>query len=55
MKKQKQTEKKLSLRKLQITQLNTIRAGDGDNDTVLDNTYTKSGPRCKDKIDDIDN
>ncbi|WP_294220863.1 hypothetical protein [uncultured Chryseobacterium sp.] len=55
MKEQKQTEKKLSLKKLQITKLNMIRGGNGDNDTVLDDTKTKSGPKCKDKIDDIDN
>jgi len=51
----KQTEKKLSLKKLQVTKLNRIRGGNGDNDTVLDNTYTKSGAKCKDKTDGIDN
>ncbi|MCU7617408.1 hypothetical protein NZ698_09375 [Chryseobacterium sp. PBS4-4] len=48
MKKQKQVEKKLSLKKLQMTKitsrLNSIRGGDNGvgNDTVLDETFTKS-------------
>lgn len=53
MKKQKNSEKKLSLKKLQVTKLIRIRGGNGDNDTVLDNTDTKSSIKCK--TDGIDN
>jgi hypothetical protein len=53
MKKQKNSEKKLSLQKLQVTKLIRIRGGNGNNDTILDNTYTKSGNKCK--TDGIDN
>ncbi|MEC5172804.1 hypothetical protein [Chryseobacterium nepalense] len=49
----KQNEKKLSLKKLQVTKLIRIKGGNGDNDTILDNTYTKSGNKCK--ADGIDN
>lgn len=46
MRKQKQIEKKLSLKKIQITKLNMIRGGDGNDDTmtVKDTTTSKNCP-----------
>ncbi|WP_160315965.1 hypothetical protein [Chryseobacterium sp. Hurlbut01] len=46
MKKQKQTEKKLSLKKLQITKLNMIRGGDGDIDTMTGGDTTNTSKNC---------
>lgn len=51
MKKEKQTEKKLSLKKLQMVKiqngLNSVKGGSavggGGNDTILDNTDTPGG------------
>lgn len=42
MKKENKSEKKLSLKKLQITQLNMIRGGDGDIDTMTGGDKTAS-------------
>ena len=42
MKKKKKFEKKLSLKKLQITKLNMIRGGDGDIDTMTGGDKTAS-------------
>jgi len=42
MKKQKQIEKKLSLKKIQITKLNLIRGGDGGDGTMTNGDTTSS-------------
>lgn len=45
MKEENKSEKKLSLKKVQITRLNMIRGGDGDTMTNGDTTSSKCPPK----------